>query len=159
VIVKVDPAGKDLGEDGKGIMLATRSMFVREGEERKIHSGGNQLVHKDQQHLCFLEFGVLARFKVYSIGGGSGSGGGYSSGEMIHVETQLEEIDIVQTGDDDTQARGRSIQTIARPKLGESVKLVEKDDKGEPRHWLRIKVVKEETVTLGRGYTEPAQSK
>src|SRR6266446_6389494 len=91
MIVKVDPKGKDLGEDGKGIVLSTRSMFVREGEEHKIHSGGNQLVHDDREHACFLEFGVLARFKVYDVGG------------RVHVEAQLEEIDIDQTGDDDTQ--------------------------------------------------------
>lgn len=144
MIVKVDSQGKDLGEDGKGIVLSTRSMFVREGEEKKIHSGGNQLVHDDREHACFLEFGVLARFKVYDFG------------LRVHVEAQLEEIDIDQTGQDDTQARGRSIQTIARPKLGESIKLIEKDDQGKPRHWLRIKVVKEETVQLGRAYTEPA---
>ena len=151
MLVKVDPQGKDFGEDGKGKVLSSPSLVVRENEERRIHSGGSQVVHQDQHDICFLEFGVLARFKVYGIAGPD-----YSTvAGSVHVEAQLEEIDIDQTGNE-TQARGRFVQTIATPKLGESVKLVEKDDRGEPRHWLRIKVVKEETVELGRGYTEPA---
>jgi RNA polymerase sigma factor (sigma-70 family) len=156
-LVKVDPQGKDFGEDGKGKVLSSPSLVVRENEERRIHSGGSKVVHEDQQHMCLLEFGVLARFKVYEIGGAYYSAP--TTGGSLHVEAHMEEIDIDQTGNKETQARGRFVRTIATPKLGESVKLVEKDDKGEPRHWLKIKVVKEETVTLGRGYTEPAQSK
>jgi uncharacterized protein (TIGR03067 family) len=151
-LVKVDAQGKDFGEDGKGKVLSSPSLVVRENEERKIHSGGSQVVHEDQQHMCLLVFGVLARFKVYEIGGAYYSAA--ATGGSLHVEAHMEEIDIDQAGNKETQARGRFVRTIATPKLGESVKLVEKDEHGEPRHWLRIKVVKEETVTLGRGYTE-----
>ena len=155
MLVKVDPQGKDFGEDGKGKVLSSPYLVVRENEEHRIHSGGSQIVHEDQQHICFLEFGIMARFKVYGLGGGT-IPKAYESGQMIYVEANMEEIDIDKMGNKETQARGRFVRTIATPKLGESVKLVEKDERGEPRHWLRIKVVKEETVTLGRAYTEPA---
>jgi uncharacterized protein (TIGR03067 family) len=143
-LVKVDPKGKDLGEDGNGKVLALPSLLLREGSEQSLHSGGALAYGDEGYNGEFLQSGVLARLKVTGLKDG-----------RVRLEAQLEEIDIDQTGKD-AQACGRFVRIIAKPKLGESVKLVEKDERGEPRHWLRIKVVKEETVDVTTRYVEPA---
>src|SRR5207237_591395 len=37
-------------------------------------------------------------------------------------------------------------RSIARVKLGEAIKLVEKDDQGKARYWARIQVMTEESI-------------
>jgi RNA polymerase sigma-70 factor (ECF subfamily) len=143
-LVKVDPKGKDLGKDGNGKVLSQPSLLLREGAEESLHSGGERLGYGDDPHTS-LEFGVFARLKVISQNDG-----------RVLLQAQLEEVDIDQTGKC-PQARGRFVRIVARPKLGESVKLVEKDERGEPQHWLRIRVVKEETVDVTTRSAEPAQ--
>src|SRR5262249_19138388 len=135
-LVKVDPKGKDLGKDGNGKVLALPSLLLREGAEENLHSGGEQLGYGDDGYTT-LEFGVFARLKVISQNDG-----------RVLLQAQLEEVEIDQAGNNGAQAHGRFVRIVARPKLGESVKLVEKDEGGEPRHWLRIRVVKEETVEV-----------
>jgi hypothetical protein len=144
-LVKVDPKGKDLGHDGKGKVLSIPSFVLREGQEYKTLCGGQQPVFGDKDNeLEFLDFGVSTRFKVTGLKDG-----------IVRLEAELEEIDIEPVGMNEFQAHGRTVRVIKRLKLGESVKLVEKDDRGEPRHWLRIKVVKEEMVDLERAYSAP----
>jgi hypothetical protein len=44
------------------------------------------------------------------------------------------------------QVGGKSVRSIATVKLGESVKVMEKGDGGQDRHWVRVRVVKEEST-------------
>src|SRR5262249_33195814 len=97
---------------------------------------GDQAVPGDKDNAVeFLEFGLSVRFKVTGLNDG-----------RVRLQTVLERTEREPGEHKDIQLRGQIVRSIARLKLGESVKLVERDDRGEARHWLRIKIVKEESV-------------
>jgi uncharacterized protein (TIGR03067 family) len=136
-LVQVDPTGKDLGADGKGKVLAQPELAVLEGRESNIFSGGQMAVPGDKDNAVeFLEFGVWVRVKVIGLNDG-----------RVRLETVLERTEVDTTDQNCVLVRGNKVRSIARIKLGEAIKLVEKDDQGLARHWVRVKVVKEESIT------------
>ncbi|HEV3084641.1 MAG TPA: hypothetical protein VGY66_33065 [Gemmataceae bacterium] len=64
----------------------------------------------------------------------------------IRLESALERTQVKHVGPEDVQIDGRITRSIARVKLGEAIKLVEKDDQGKARYWARIKVAMEESI-------------
>jgi uncharacterized protein (TIGR03067 family) len=136
-LVKVDPTGKDLGADGKGKVLAQPAVVVLEGKESTVWSGGAVALPPDKDHVVeFVEFGVSVRVKVIGLNDG-----------RVRLETALERAEVDTRDQKGVLLRGNIVRAIARVKLGEAVKLVEKGDQGQPRHWVRVKVVKEENIT------------
>jgi uncharacterized protein (TIGR03067 family) len=144
-LVRVDPTGKELGADGKGKVLAQPLLLVQEGKEDKIFSGGQMAVSGDKDNAVeFLDFGVSVRVKVMGLNDG-----------RVRLETVVERTEVDTTDQKNVLVRGRSVRSIARIKLGEAIKLVEKDDQGQARHWVRIKVLKEESIS---SRTRPAKA-
>jgi RNA polymerase sigma factor (sigma-70 family) len=135
-LVQADPKGKDLGADGKGKILSNPVLMVLEGKEAKILSGGEQAVPGDKDNeVEFVDFGVSVRVKAIGLSDGS-----------VRLETVLESSEVESADPKGALIRSKNVRSIARVKLGEAIKLVEKDDQGEARHWVRVKVVKEESV-------------
>jgi hypothetical protein len=81
------------------------------------------------------DFGLLVRVKVKGLEDG-----------RIRLESALERTQVKHVGPEDVQIDGRITRSIARVKLGEAIKLVEKDDQGKARYWARIKVAMEESI-------------
>jgi RNA polymerase sigma factor (sigma-70 family) len=131
-LVQADPDGRDFGKEGKGKVLAEPKLITLEGQEGTFLSGGNLAVLGGE-----LDFGLLFRVKVFSLGDG-----------WVRLETLLEKSEADQSDKNITQVSGKIIRSIARVKLGETVKLVLKDDQGLPQHWLKVRVAMEETSII-----------
>jgi RNA polymerase sigma factor (sigma-70 family) len=135
-LVKVDPTGRDFGEAGKGKLVAAPHLVVPEGTEGQFLSGGQVAVGRDGKgSIELLDVGVVVRVKVFGIGDG-----------RMRVDTVLEKTELNGADEKGSQIRGNIIRSIARVKLGESVSLIDKDDRGRDRHGLRVRIVKEETI-------------
>jgi RNA polymerase sigma factor (sigma-70 family) len=135
-LVKVDRQGRDLGADGMGKVLAAPTLVVAEGKEAKFASGGEQAVPGDRPGAVeFMDFGLLVRVKVKGLEDG-----------RIRLESALERTQVKHVGPEDVQLDGRITRSIARVKLGEAIKLVEKDDQGKARYWARIQIMTEESI-------------
>ncbi len=135
-LVEVDRQGRDLGEDGMGKVLTSPSLLVAEGKEANIVSGGQQAVPGDKPGAIeFVDFGLLVRVKVKGLEDG-----------RIRLESALERTQVKHVGPEDVQLDGRITRSIARVKLGEAIKLVEKDEQGKARYWARIQVMTEESI-------------
>ena len=81
------------------------------------------------------DFGLLVRVKVKGLEDG-----------RIRLESALEQTQVKHVGPEDVQLDSRITRSIARVKLGEAIKLVEKDDQGKARYWARIQIMTEESI-------------
>jgi RNA polymerase sigma factor (sigma-70 family) len=140
-VVQLTPHGRDLGELGKGKVLAEPCLGILEGQEGQLLAGGEKAVPGDKEGTTqFVAYGLLMRVKVNALSGG-----------QLRVEALLERSEPEQADDTGIQIRARSLRVIRRVKLDEPVQLVEKDDRGEPRYVALLRVEKEqEHITRSR---------
>jgi RNA polymerase sigma factor (sigma-70 family) len=145
-VVQVDPEGPDLGELGKGKVLASPRLGLQEGKEGSFRDGGEQSVPgAGDGKVEFVEFGRSVRVTVRGLPDG-----------RLRLDALLERSEPEQAGGDGVRIRARSVRAIERVKLGEAVKLVDKDDRGEPRHLAVVRVVSVEDVRT-RSRSVPAE--
>jgi RNA polymerase sigma factor (sigma-70 family) len=137
MLVKVDPKGEDFGKDGKGKVLGEPEVVAREETEASFLSGGEVVVPAGKDGAIeMVNFGFSFRVKVFGLKDG-----------RIRLHAVLEKTDLDRADKEGFQVHSKSIRSVATLKLGEAIKLVEKDDQGYAQHWARIKVVTEETIT------------
>jgi RNA polymerase sigma factor (sigma-70 family) len=157
-LVKADPGsmpvpiGRDRGRDERGKVLAQPNMLILEGQEGRFHTGGQTPTASDRDGpVDFIEVGMSVRVKVVNLGEG-----------WMRVEAAFERIDEKGTVEENgTQYSGKVVRCVGRVRLGEGLKLVERDASGQAQYWARIRVVKEETtVTQTReAEREPQESR
>jgi hypothetical protein len=147
LLVKPDADGVDLGRDGKGKVLAQPQLLLLEGQEGRFLSGG-QVARTElsggeallrgagtEGRVEFIDSGLSVRVTVVGLDEG-----------RLRLQTTLERSEVDRADETGTQVSGNFVRSTAVVKLGDAVKLVEKDDAGKIRHWARIRVVKEETI-------------
>jgi RNA polymerase sigma factor (sigma-70 family) len=129
-----DPDDRAFPKEDKGKALV--ELIVPEGQEGRYLSGGQVPVVGDEQvPVEFLEFGLGVRARVLGLSDG-----------RVRLEVALERTKPDRADDRAVQTSGRIVRSIATVKLGEGVTLIEEDDGGQGRRWLRVRVVKEETI-------------
>jgi RNA polymerase sigma factor (sigma-70 family) len=145
-VVRVDPEGRDLGEFGKGEVLASPRLGLQEGKEGSFRDGGEQAVPgAGDGKVELVEFGRSVRVTVRGLPDG-----------RLRLEALLERSEPEQGGGEGVRIRARSVRAIERVRLGEAVKLVDRDDRGEPRYLAVVRVVSEEDVRT-RSRSVPAE--
>jgi RNA polymerase sigma factor (sigma-70 family) len=135
-VIQVDPRGEDLGPLGKGKVVAEPALIVPEGKEGSLCTGSEVAVPGDKgTGVEYLQSGLRLRFKVWALDGG-----------RLRLEAILESNTIERADENGAQVRGTVMRTISRVRLGEAVKLVDRDDNGKVRNMAQVKVVSEKTV-------------
>jgi RNA polymerase sigma factor (sigma-70 family) len=148
-VVQAAPEGKDLGELGKGKVVAEPRLGVEEGSEGSFLDGGQQAVPgTGDGTVRFIEFGRSVHVTVRGLLDG-----------WLQVDARLELSEPGHSDSGGIRIQARSVRAIERVKLGEAVKLVDRDDRGEPRYVARLRVVSEENIrTRSRSVAqEPAE--
>jgi hypothetical protein len=147
--VQAYPEGKDLGDLGKGKILAEPRMMAREGTECRFLAGDEVAVPGgDRDKVEFIETGPCVRATVRGQPDGT-----------LRVDAVLERSDSVETDEAGVRVWTRSVRAVRRVRLGQAVKLAEKDDRGKPRYLAVVRVASEEDVlTRSRSaQAEPAE--
>ena len=135
-VVKVDPSGNDLGADGKGRILAQPVLIVPEGKENKILLPRLQAVPSGNDKVVeFVETGLSVRVKVIGM-----------SERGVRLLTILERNEVDLADENEVSVRGNQVRFVSCVEMGKPVKLVEKDDRGQARHWVRVKVLQMDFV-------------
>jgi RNA polymerase sigma factor (sigma-70 family) len=148
-IVRVDAGGKDLGPHGKGKVIAEPRLMAREGQEALFHCGGEQAVPGLAAGTVeYLPIGLSLRIKAKRTEDGS-----------VRLSASMERVEVEQPSGKGYRLRKTSVECVERIELGEEVKLVEKDGKGQPLYWALIRVVREQTVQSWTESREPAPRK
>jgi RNA polymerase sigma factor (sigma-70 family) len=140
-----------LQEAGKGKVVAGPRLASPEGTPCSFRDGGEMAVPGggSDGKVAFLETGLSVRATVRGLPDG-----------RLRLDAVLERAESDQADESGVQVRARSVRVIERLKLGEAVKLVERDDRGEPRYLAVVRVVKEEEVftRTREAQAEPAPS-
>jgi hypothetical protein len=111
-------------------------VVVLEGKESTVWSGGAVALPPDKDHVVeFVDFGVSVRVKVIGLNDG-----------RVRLETALERAEVDTRDQKGVLLRGNIVRSFDTVKLGEAIKLVEKDEHGQAQHWVRVKVVKGENI-------------
>jgi RNA polymerase sigma factor (sigma-70 family) len=135
MLIEAADDGQDFGKDGKGKLLSRPTLFIREGEEGRILSGGQLTVPGERDGAVeYLEYGTSLRVKVNRLAGGK-----------VRVEAVVERSEPEQT-DSSVRIRTVSVRSVDRVKLGERVKVVLDKDADKPRLWGVLRVVAEKDV-------------
>jgi RNA polymerase sigma factor (sigma-70 family) len=144
-LVRADAGGGDRGPHGKGKVLGEPRLLTLEGREAAFHTGGDVAVPADEAGTTeFLPVGLTVRVKVRQLQDG-----------RLRVDASLERSEGEASGEAGWRLRRSLVEAVERVKLGEEVKLVEKDGRGRPLHWALVRVVREESV---RSRTEAGEA-
>jgi hypothetical protein len=147
-LVEADPQGRDLGDGVKGKVLTEPKLMTMEGREATLWSGGEQAVQIGKaKDVEFIPFGTSIRLTC-----------SYLTARTVRLKCEFERTEAPETSPKSWQVHGRITRFIGEVKLGEPVKLVEKDEQGNPRYWLRITVhhVEDRISIIRRPPPEPS---
>jgi RNA polymerase sigma factor (sigma-70 family) len=135
-LARADAGGRDLGPHGKAMVLAEPRFLTVEGQEASIRSGGEVAVPGDEPGEAeTVPFGFTVRVKVKRLGDG-----------RLRLEAALERSQVEEQGKKHWRLRRVVVEATERVKLGEAIKLVQKDSAGGPLHWALVRVVLEESI-------------
>jgi RNA polymerase sigma factor (sigma-70 family) len=148
LLAQADPGGRDLGRHGKAKVLAQPRLQTLEGRESVFQSGGDVVVPADERGMIeYLPVGLTVRVKVARLKDG-----------RLRLDAALEWSEGEVSGKAGWRMRRFVVEAIERVKLGEEVKLEEKDSAGRLQHWALLRVVREESVESRTESREPEEA-
>jgi RNA polymerase sigma factor (sigma-70 family) len=134
-VARPDAGGKDLGPHGRAEVLAQPRFLAAEGAEARCQTGSQIPVVGDEPgQVEFLVSGFAVRVKVRRLADG-----------RLRLDAALERSEVEGSGLEGRRLRRSIVEGTERIRLGEAVKLVEKDSAGRPLHWALVRVVREES--------------
>jgi protein involved in polysaccharide export with SLBB domain len=135
-VARADPGGRDLGPHGKAKVLGEPRLLTVEGREATYQAGGEATVPGDEPgQVESLAFGTIVRVKVKRLGDG-----------RLRLDAVLEQSQVEERARKGWRRRRSIVEATQRVKLGEEIKLEEKDSAGKTQHWALIRVVREEAI-------------
>lgn len=137
IVVQVDPAGEDLGENGKGRIIGEPTIVISENQEGSFLSGGAYPFDaSNEKAIDFFYTGIKLNIKV----GNTLRDGAY------RLDAIMENSQSDRDGGEVFEMRSYRVRYNARVRLGEWIKIAEPKVPGLNQHWAKLRIVKEETV-------------
>jgi RNA polymerase sigma factor (sigma-70 family) len=128
-VVRVTADGKDLGELGKGELLSMPRLGLRDNQEGSLTIGGDPFGAAGGREVESSDFSISLRVTVRE-----------GLDDRFLVDARLVRTEPEKTATGGLRVHGWSVRGRERVKLGEPVRLVEKDGRGEPLYLAVVRV-------------------